>query len=147
MSTIFEMSAVELFVKRIHQLSSSNQAHWGKMNVAQMVQHCSKADEGLLGKRTFPRLFVGRLFGGMILKQIMNPDKPMKKNMPTHPELKKFTSSDFETDKSKWIELLQEYSLFSNQNILHPFFGKMTRDQVGKFVYKHTDHHLRQFGV
>ncbi|MBL0146112.1 MAG: DUF1569 domain-containing protein [Chitinophagaceae bacterium] len=30
---------------------------------------------------------------------------------------------------------------------VHPFFGKFTGDQWGKFMYKHLDHHLQQFGV
>jgi len=28
---------------------------------------------------------------------------------------------------------------------MHPFFGKMTKEQVGYLAYKHTDHHLWQF--
>lgn len=29
----------------------------------------------------------------------------------------------------------------------HPFFGKLTSEQWGKGIYKHLDHHLKQFGV
>jgi hypothetical protein len=29
----------------------------------------------------------------------------------------------------------------------HPAFGKMNRKEWGIMVYKHLDHHLRQFGV
>jgi hypothetical protein len=30
---------------------------------------------------------------------------------------------------------------------VHPMFGKMTADQWGRSMWKHLDHHLRQFGV
>jgi hypothetical protein len=36
---------------------------------------------------------------------------------------------------------------YSNEDFIHDFFGKMTKEQIGVFAYKHTDHHLRQFGV
>lgn len=29
----------------------------------------------------------------------------------------------------------------------HPFFGKMTGEDWGHLMYKHLDHHFRQFGV
>lgn len=29
----------------------------------------------------------------------------------------------------------------------HPFFWKLTPEQWGKGIYKHLDHHLKQFGV
>ncbi len=45
----------------------------------------------------------------------------------------------------KLISLIEEYEDFSNHDFEHWFFGKMTKGQVGYFVYKHTDHHLRQF--
>lgn len=147
MNTIFEQKAVDGFIARIAKLQTGNSAQWGKMNVSQMVQHCSMADEGLQGKRNFPRLFVGRLFGGMVLKKMMKDEGQMGRNMPTHPLLKKFSHSDFEQDKSRWLKLLEEYRGFSTDEIMHPFFGRMSREQVGRFVFKHTDHHLRQFGV
>jgi hypothetical protein len=40
---------------------------------------------------------------------------------------------------------MEAYANYSNNNFTHWFFGKMTKDQVEYFVYKHTDHHLRQF--
>lgn len=29
----------------------------------------------------------------------------------------------------------------------HAFFGKLTPEQWGRGLYKHLDHHLKQFGV
>jgi hypothetical protein len=43
--------------------------------------------------------------------------------------------------------LLNEYAHYANPSFFHTFFGKMTKEQVGQLVYKHADHHLRQFGV
>ena len=49
--------------------------------------------------------------------------------------------------KKEWISRLETYSHFPDPNFIHPFFGPMTKEQVGVFAYKHADHHLRQFGA
>ncbi|WP_448634870.1 DUF1569 domain-containing protein [Pedobacter panaciterrae] len=45
------------------------------------------------------------------------------------------------------MNLIADFENFSNDKFIHDFFGKMTREQIGIFVYKHSDHHLRQFNV
>ena len=49
------------------------------------------------------------------------------------------------SERTKWIRLIEKYVHFSNADLVPPFFGKMAKKQIGYFVYKHTDHHLRQF--
>lgn len=70
------------------------------------------------------------------------------RNIPTSDQFKaKELNGDLESEKSKWIGLLNEYENYSNPKFVHDFFGKMTKEQIGILVYKHTDRHLRQFGV
>ena len=70
----------------------------------------------------------------------------MVRNAPTSAELRvKETNGNIEAVKKKWIALMNEHALFSNPDFVHPFFGKMTKEQIGYHGYKHTDHHLRQF--
>ena len=111
-----------------------------------MGKHCSLSDEMFLGKVKYDRLFVGRLLGPMTLTGILKDDSPMQKNKPTSPAMRIKGSGDVETEKQKWIVLLKEYEHVSDFDFVHPFFGKMDREQIGQYVYKHTDHHLRQFG-
>jgi hypothetical protein len=81
------------------------------------------------------------------LKNILAEDKPFRQNAPTSNAFKvKELNGDVAAEKDKWAALLDEYKNFPG-NYVHWFFGKMTREQVGCFVYKHNDHHLRQFGV
>src|SRR3989337_557456 len=146
MKIIFDTKAVAELVSRINSLQANSQAQWGKMDTYQMLKHCTLSEEMFQGKRTYKRLFIGRLFGSIALKGILKNENPMKKNQPTHPEMKITGTGNFEAERNKWIELLQGYNSFSNINFIHPFFGKMTKDEIGKYVYKHADHHLRQFG-
>lgn len=146
MKTIFDTKTVGELVTRINSLKANRSAEWGKMDAYQMLKHCTMSEEMFQGKTKHDRLFIGRLFGKMALKGILKNEDPMKKNQPTHPDMKITGTGNFESERAKWIGLLQEYATFSNGDFTHPFFGKMTTEQIGIYVYKHTDHHLRQFG-
>lgn len=101
-----------------------------------------------LGKVIYKHSFLGKLFGKIGLKDFLSSDEPFKKNMPTVREFKiKEQSGDFAKQKQVWVALMQEYATTSNENLVHPFFGKLTKEQWGQLAYKHTDHHLRQFGA
>ena len=146
MKTIFDKNTANALVDRIHTLLPQDKPQWGKMGAFQMLRHCTLSEEMFLGKKRYDRLFIGRLFGRMALNGILKNSDPLKKNQPTHPELKITVSGNFEGERQKWLGLLGEYERYSNPDFVHPFFGKMTKEEVGYYVYKHTDHHLRQFG-
>lgn len=146
MKTIFDKTTRDGLITRINTLNESSKAEWGKMNVYQMLKHCTLAEELYLGKSTHKRVLLGRLIGKMALKNLLKDDKPMGKNAPTSDAfIVKETTGDVGRQKGKWISLLEEYAGFSAPYFVHWFFGKMTKEQLGYFVYKHTDHHLRQF--
>jgi len=145
MKTVLDQSSREEIINRISTLQDNSRALWGRMTVHQMLTHCTKAEEMFQGKIKFKRSFIGRLFGKMALKGFLKDEKPMKKNSPTLMELRKLENCDLASEKKKWISLIEEHAHYSNPDFVHPFFGKMTREEVGYFDYKHTDHHLRQF--
>lgn len=147
MKSVFDKTAREELISRIQTLHEDSAARWGKMNVYQMVHHCVLCEELYLGKTTHKRSFMGRLFGRIGLKNILADDKPFPKNAPTAEAFRvREEGGDVESEKGKWISLLDEYTDYPDE-YEHWFFGKMTRQQVGWFVYKHNDHHLRQFGA
>jgi hypothetical protein len=98
------------------------------------------------GKRPISEHFLDFLLGRIALNQLMKDDKPKKRNSPTKKEfiISENTSNLWE-DKMKWISLIGEYENYSKQYFIHWFYGKMTKEQVGISVFKHIDHHLRQF--
>ncbi|MEO6719338.1 MAG: DUF1569 domain-containing protein [Ferruginibacter sp.] len=146
MKTIFDQATRDEVINRINSLNENSTAQWGKMNIYQMLKHCTLSEELYLGKTHHKRSFIGRLFGAMALKNMLKDEKPMQRNSPTSPVFKvKETAGDTLSEKMKWISLVKEYGQYSNEYYTHWFFGKMTKEQVGYFVYKHTDHHLRQF--
>lgn len=147
MKSIFEQTTRDEITARINNLSANSAAQWGKMDVFQMLKHCTMFDEWTLGKGNpkYKQSFIGFLFGKMVLKKALQDGLPLKRNTPTIPEFKVSGKGDVEAEKAKWIGLLKEYESFSNPTFIHTFFGKLTPEQIGILAYKHADHHLRQF--
>jgi hypothetical protein len=146
MKTIYDKATRVDLISRINTLNEYSTAQWGKMNIFQMLKHCTTYEQMMLGKAKYKRVFLGRLFGKMALKEFVGDETPIKRNAPTLSQLDiKAVSGNIAIEKSKWITLLEEYPHTSNDGIVHAFFGPLTREQIGQLVYKHTDHHLRQF--
>lgn len=147
MKTIFDSATALALINRINALSAQSKPNWGTMDVFQMVRHCSLCEDMMQGEIQIKRVFIGRLIGPALLKKVLKDDRPFAKNSPTSPLLKTTSAQgDLVSEVEIWIQKIKAYEHFEN-DLLHPFFGKMSNEQIGQFVYKHADHHLRQFGV
>ena len=146
MKTVLDKETREEIIQRIASLDKECNHLWGKMIVGQMIKHCTLCEELYLGKVKLKRVFLGRIFGKTALKKLLSDDRPIGKHSPTDPFLRVIENiDDLEPYKQKWIALINEYE-DRDAGSFHPFFGKMTLEQLGKLSYKHNDHHLRQFG-
>jgi hypothetical protein len=77
---------------------------------------------------------------------MIGDENPLKQHIPTLAELKVTESNgNVASEKKKWIALIKKNAQFPNHDFVHPFCGRMTKEQMGILAYKHTDHHLRQF--
>lgn len=147
MKTIFNPEIRDELIERISKLSGESNSQWGKMNVYQMLKHCTLWDEMMFGKKVYKRAFMGLLFGKMALKSVLKDETPLRRSTPTLPEfVVKEQTGDIEKEKTQWIANIKAYEKYPDIELIHPFFGKMKKEQIGIMVYKHTDHHLRQFG-
>lgn len=150
MTTVFDKSTRAELIRRINAVDETSAARWGQMNVYQMLRHCRQWEEWIQGRppRGYKQAFIGRLFGRIALRGMTKDDKPLARNIPTSKEFRIIeTTGDFAAERRTWAELVEEYEHYSNPDFIHDFFGRMTREQVGQLAYKHSDHHLRQFGA
>ncbi|MES2747199.1 MAG: DUF1569 domain-containing protein [Bacteroidota bacterium] len=149
MKSIFDQSTREELIARINKLNESSTPQWGKMTIFQMLKHCTRWDEWVLGTYNprYKQDFMGFIFGKIALKSNVKDDRPIQKNMPAGKLAVKETNGDVTLQKQLWIQRIGQYENYSNPNFIHDFFGKMTKEQIGIFAYKHADHHLRQFNV
>jgi hypothetical protein len=149
-NTIFDSAVRKEVIERISSLNKDHEAQWGKMNLFQMVKHNTYWNIWILGigHHKYKQELLGKIFGKIALKKMIKDEKPFDKNIPTSSQFKVTEmNGDLEAEKLKWISLTNAYDDFNNADFIHDFFGKMTREQIGILVYKHSDHHLRQFGA
>ena len=146
---LFEKTPYEEALARLDKLTPGTQRLWGKMTVSQMLAHCKQAFKVPLSTKPMPRYLIGRLVGWMVKKKLYD-DVPWKQGLPTAPGFIIKDERDFETEKKALLELIHEFHRRGPGEAgkyPHPFFGSYTPDQWGKMMWKHLDHHLRQFGV
>lgn len=77
---------------------------------------------------------------------------PFRRLSNTAPELLIGTESatDFELERAKLLSALHELISQGPEGCTrgpHAFFGQLTPEQWGALIYKHLDHHLRQFAT
>ena len=149
MQTIFEPNASRVIKDRLSRLRPDSQRQWGKMNPAQAVAHCCKGMEQALGDVLPPRLLIGRLIGGYVKSKALADDVPMRRNSPTVPGFVVLDERDLVAERHRLDALIDRVVAVGPQGCTdhpHSFFGPMTGEQWGILMYKHLDHHLRQFG-
>jgi len=146
MKTVLDKGTRDELVSRINSVNESKTPEWGKMTGYQMLKHCCLTEELYLEHKKYKRAFFGRIFGKKALKNILKESAPFPKNAKTSRNFIVTGSGNLEDEKTKLISLVNEYETFSHPFVEHWFFGKMSKEQVGAFSYKHLDHHLQQFG-
>ena len=146
---LFEEAVYNEVMERINKLTPGSQRLWGKMSVAQMLAHCKQAFKVPLTEKPLPRIFIGRLVGWLIKGKLYD-GKPFAKSLPTSPDFVIRDVREFNKEKVALIELINQFHQKGPEhvgNYPHPFFGPLTKHQWGMAMWKHLDHHLRQFGV
>ncbi|MEO6882553.1 MAG: DUF1569 domain-containing protein [Bacteroidia bacterium] len=149
MKNLFDKATAQEIQQRIDKLNPASQRQWGKMNVAQMLAHCSVSMETATGQLVIPRIFIGRVLAPFV-KPMMYNDKSYGKNSPTGKEFIITDKRDFEKEKSKLKSLVTQFSEGGAAKCTtqpHSFFGKATSEEWSKGMYKHLDHHLQQFNA
>jgi hypothetical protein len=74
---------------------------------------------------------------------------PFPKGAPTAPELLAAPPATVEDEKRTLLDLVARLGRGPREGAgsTHPLFGPLSRSEWSALVYKHSDHHLRQFGA
>ena len=150
MNNLYEPAAVAEVKQRIAQLTPERQPQWGKMNAAQAAAHCANALEWAVGDTMPKRMFIGRLFAPMVRPKLLGTEEPMRRNSPTTKELIIADQRDLTKECQRLTGLIDRFAASGRAGCTthpHTFFGSLSPDQWAILMYKHLDHHLRQFGV
>lgn len=150
MKSLLSESDYKEIRKRIENLTANNQRQWGKMNIAQMLAHCSIGFELVIGKLPFEdksNFFLRTIAKKMVLHLIRKGD--FWKNQRTFSIYKIKGEKEFETEKARLLENVDSfYKLNVKEEIgRHPYFGELSKMDWGVLQYVHTNHHLTQFSA
>jgi hypothetical protein len=80
----------------------------------------------------------------------MTNDKPFGRGNPTARELKVVDQRAFANEQERLKLRVREFHQGGESQCTthpHPFFGPLTPLEWSTGMYKHVDHHLKQFGV
>ena len=151
MKNLFDAALANQVKTRLGKLRPQSERHWGKMTPAQMLAHCSVSMQWAVGevvpeKGALPARLLGRLVKPLVFRN----EDPLRKNSPTAKSLIVGDQPDLDRERQRLSGLIDQFAAGGAAGCTknpHTFFGKMTPEQWAILMYKHLDHHLRQFGV
>ncbi len=147
---IYTEQGTQELLSRINQLSPISQRRWGKMNVSQMLAHCCVPYEQLLGERNDGPNAMMKIVMRLFFKGTMTNEIPYKPNLPTAPSFIIVDQRDFEKEKNRLIAYVKQPLALGEtyfENKYQITLGNLNSTQWNNMLWKHLDHHLRQFGV
>lgn len=150
MKNLLEAATVSEVKDRLARLRPDSERHWGKMNAPQAVAHCSAGLELAMGDRRPPQLWLGRIIGWIVKPMALGNDAPMRRNSPTVPSIVVADERDLGAERERLGALIDRFAAAGPAGCTahpHSFFGRLTPQEWAILMYKHLDHHLRQFGV
>ena len=150
MKNLFDATAVADIKSRVRRLAPDSPRQWGRMSAPQAVAHCAMGIELALGDRRPPRMLIGRIIGRVIRPLALGNDEPMRRNSPTVPSMVVADERELAAERERLLTLIDRFAAAGPAGCTthpHSFFGRMTPDEWAILMYKHLDHHLRQFGA
>ncbi len=153
MRNLFVPGIADDVKQRLLRLQPESQRQWGRMNVAETLAHCTAGLEMAMGTITPRRAsFPANVLGLLIKPLVFRDDTPMRRNAPSARELfsPEAAQGDFDGERARLIAAIDRFTLQGAaccSSHPHPFFGRLSPEQWAILMYKHLDHHLRQFGA
>lgn len=140
------------FVNALAEIAPDTKGLWGKMNVQQMIEHMSFSFRQANGKNKYSLLTPEENVPKM--QAFMMSDKPFKENTP-NPIIGNDTIREKNATVQDALQELQTeindfFAVFDAQPdavITNPFFGNLNYEMWVQLLYKHSLHHLKQFGI
>jgi hypothetical protein len=143
----------EQLVPAIASISPDFKPHWGKMNLQQMTEHMSRegfkfANGKLSHELVTPAEHVPKM------QAFLRSDKAFKENTVNILMSEEPVPVVHADMKGALAELQEEindfFELFGREPdtiLINPFFGPLDYELWIDLLYKHSKHHLKQFGV
>ncbi len=148
-----EVPSYESVRAAVERLEPTTTPRWGKMNVLQMMAHCSRLNRLYLGEEPVAWWVkpITRLFKGFLLRRFLETSPfEFARGVRTLPSLQveagDVRDSEFDRERAGLIASLERAHTISGYWD-HPLYGSIDAEVGRALVRTHTTHHLNQFGV
>ena len=152
MRTVADPAVLRVLIARLEALTPESRRRWGTLSPHEMVCHLGDATEMVL--RTRPRVQRTPERSRPVMKLIgLWSPVPWPRGWATNPMQDPKASgtqpSIFAQDRGRAVAGLERVAVAQPETLepMHGFFGRMSLADWQRWAYKHTDHHLRQFGL
>lgn len=147
-ATMWDPAVRSSFAERVKKLTPDSKAGWGKFHVAGMVAHLNDSYRMCLGTLKVPSKNLPLRFTP--IKQLVIYALPFPKSAPTAPELlARCSGASLAEEQQAMLKMFDQLAAVKPGDPLqeHPAFGVLSHNAYGVLMARHTDHHLKQFGV
>jgi hypothetical protein len=136
-------------IARVQRLAPDSPRQWGRMTPHQAVCHLSDSFKSMM--RPMPITSTATPLSRTVVKWIaLNAPMKWPHGLKTMPEVdQEFGGTrpvEFARDRLELERLIEQFAAHEDFQT-HPMFGRMTARDWLRWGWRHTDHHLRQFGV
>lgn len=139
-------------IRRLRQLSPESPRRWGTLTAAEMLCHLGDATDMVLQRRpaTPPSPDVPRPVARWLGLWTAIPWPKGRSTRPyLDPRAEGTRPGSFDADRERAIGGLEAIAAAGTDKLIpaHGVFGTMSLADWQRWAYRHTQHHLRQFGV
>lgn len=145
-----DATTLELF-RRLDSLTAQTPGLWGKMSIAQMLKHCAIPYKAIMDNRNIKKgPWYIRIIAKLFFKKSMVNEVDYPHNLPTAKHFIIHDQPDFSSSRELLKNAIRESHAKGEtfyEGRVHPWIGQLTAREWSNMLYKHLDHHLRQFGA
>jgi hypothetical protein len=145
--SIWQDGARRELADRLGAVTPDRRAEWGTLSAPKMVCHLADSLNMAMGDLEVATKWLPIRYTP--LKQLIIYAAPFPKGAQTAPELLKREPREWANDVADVQDLLARAASARTTAAWpdHPLFGKLSKRAWGVLIYRHMDHHLRQFGA
>lgn len=149
MKSLTDPRVLDALIRRLEALSPATHRRWGTLSPHEMLCHLSDAAESVLSRPGGPAGPARRWRKWLGLYTALPWPHGLKTPASVDPRKGGSRPDLFERDRARAIAGLRALSAASLEAFpaAHGNFGAMRAADWHRWGYRHTDHHLRQFGL
>src|SRR5687767_13283018 len=150
MRSLATAEEVQKLIARVSRVEETSRRQWGRMTSHEMICHLADSFHVAMGERpaSAAETWLHRYF---IKWVALHTSIQWPKGVASPPEINPHELGSkpvtFGTDRTAVIDLIERFASPNSPRGRHPLWGELTRDEWLIWGFRHTDHHLRQFGL